>query len=358
MERYAVIMAGGAGLRLWPLSRRNKPKQFLNAGSDKCMLVQTIERITKIIPAERCYVITNQCYKSMTRDVVKGLVPLSNIISEPLSRNTAACVTYAALLLKKRHESGILCCIPADGYISDSNAYNSAIKTGCEAAEINKALVVIGIKPRYPETGYGYIKVDMDQYRGKGIVLPVIRFQEKPDVNTAEGFVASGDYLWNSGILIGSMDVILNKIKCYLPTLFEKLSGAVEIKEKKNSTSALKQAYREIQPISIDQGVLEKCKDILIAYGNFDWNDIGNLDALGQTMDIDSEGNAVKGVHIGIDTNNCVIYGSDSLIATVGLQNMIIVNMGDVLLICPKEKAQEIKSLTEVLQHRGCKKYL
>jgi len=358
MERYAVIMAGGAGLRLWPLSRQSKPKQFLNAGSDKCMLVQTIERIIEIIPADRCYVITNQCYESLTKDVVNGLVPLSNVILEPMSQNTAACITHAVLLMKKKHENGIVCCIPADGYVGNRNAYNSALKTACKAAELNKELVVIGIKPTYPETGYGYIKADMDKRQTNNKVFPVIQFLEKPDVHKAKEFVASGEYLWNSGILIGSMDVVLNKIKCYLPTLFEKLSEAVDSKDKKNSTSALKQAYREIQPISIDQGVLEKCKDILIVYGNFDWNDIGNLDALSKTMDTDSKGNAIKGSHIGIDTNNCVIYGSENLIATIGLENMIIVNMGDVLLICPREKAQEIKSLTEVLQHSGYKEYL
>jgi len=358
MQRYAVIMAGGAGLRLWPLSRRNKPKQFLNAGSDKCMLVQTVERITEIIPADGCYIITNQFYENMTRDVLKGLVPISNIILEPLSQNTAACITYAVLLLRKKHENGIVCCIPADGYVSNRNAYNSALRTACEAAEINKELVVIGIKPTYPETGYGYIKADMNKYRDKGIVFPVIRFLEKPDINTAKEFVASGEYLWNSGIFIASMDVILNNIENYLPILFEKLSAIVEIKENTNSTLALQQAYREIQAISFDQGVLEKCQDILMAYGDFDWNDIGNLDALGKTMDTDSQGNAVIGAHIGIETSNCVIYGNSSLIATVGLQNMIIVNTGDVLLICPKEKAQEIKYLTEVLQHSGYKKYL
>lgn len=359
MEKYAVIMAGGSGTRLWPLSRENKPKQYINIGSsEKGMLLQTVERLNGVISADKCCIVTNTDQKSMAIEALKDIIPHSNIILEPLRKNTAACITYAALLLKNKYKGGIMCCIPSDSYIKDEESYKSALNTACQEAESNNCIVVIGITPSYPATGYGYIKAGTGQSAVEDNVFPVLQFLEKPCIEKAKEFVSSGEYLWNSGIVIGTIDSILNNVKNFLPGLFHKLSEAVNLPGGSGNDVALKKAFQEIDNISFDHGVLEKSKEIRVVKGDFGWSDIGSLEALDKVFEVDSMGNAVSGNHIGTKTSNSIIYSGNSLVATVGLENMIIINTGDVILACPKERAQEIRELVELLRRDGYEKYL
>jgi len=352
LEKYAVIMAGGTGSRLWPLSREYKPKQFISAEGSKCMLVQTIERICEMIPAEKCFIITNKNLLDITQDTVRNLIPFSNIILEPMRKNTAACIAYASLLLKEKIGRGLLCFIPADGYVKSHIDYRTAIDHAYQAAENTNSLVMIGIAPSYPATGYGYIHIDTDTDSDEN-VFKVHRFIEKPDIDTAKKFIASGEFLWNSGILLGSIDTIIDNTRLFLPGHFEKIYQAIKHAEGQDFYAYIEKAYSEIQDISFDKGVLEKSKCIRVVKGYFDWDDIGSLDALSKTLSSDTMGNSIKGSHFGIDTSNSVIYNNEVLIATIGVENMIIVATKDATLVCPRDRAQDVKSLVEMLKLNG-----
>lgn len=349
MERFAVIMAGGSGTRLWPISRELRPKQFINVDDGKCMLVQTIERICEVIPADKCFIITNNALKNITWNTVKDLIPYSNIILEPEKKNTAACIAFATLQLKERFGEGIICFVPADGYVKDRKAYKSAIELAYTAAEKTDDLIIIGITPTYPATGYGYIQIDNDIDAQR--VSTVLKFIEKPDLETAQKLISSGDFLWNGGILVGNMDAIIVSIKAQLPDHYNELLQAV--KQDRLSHISVENAYNKLENVSFDNGVLEKNEGTHVVKGSFDWDDIGSIDALSKTLSADAMGNTVKGKHLGIDTNNSVIIGEDALITTIGINNMIIACTKDAILICPRNKAQDVKILVEKLKSNG-----
>lgn len=354
MDKFVVIMAGGSGTRLWPLSREVKPKQFINIDDSNCMLVQTIERVCEIVPADRCFIITNKKLLDITWDTVKGLIPYSNIFLEPEKKNTAACISFVTLLLKEKYGEGIVCFLPADGYVKDREAYNNSIKLAYSAAEQTNGLVIIGVTPTYPATGYGYIQIDNDNSSDK--VLTVLKFIEKPDFETAQKLISTGEYLWNGGILVGSINAIIKNVKELLPNHHDKLSSAVKHLNEENGNTFIENAYNEIQNISFDNGILEKSKDVYVVKGIFDWDDIGCLDALSKTKESDAYGNTVIGKHFGIDTSNSVVVGGDDLIVTMGIDNMIVISTKDVILVCPRNKAQEIKTVVEKL--KKCNEYM
>lgn len=356
MEKFAVIMAGGSGTRLWPLSREIRPKQFISMADGSCMLIQTIERMCEIVPADKCFVITSKELLDVTWETVRELIPYSNIILEPERKNTAACIAFATLQLKKKFGEGLLCFVPADGYVKDHKSYKRSIESAYEAAERTNNLVIIGITPTYPSTGYGYIQIENDDDAER--VLTVLKFIEKPDLETARKLISSGEFLWNGGILVGSMDAIIDNLRAYLPDHVSKLSEAVDHANEERGNTYIEEAYNEIKNISFDTGVLEKSRNISVVNGFFDWDDIGSIDALSKTFDTDAEGNTVKGKHIGIDTSNSIIFGEDTLIATVGIDNVIIACTKDAILICPRDRAQDVKLLVEKIKSSEFKKLL
>ncbi len=356
MDKFIVIMAGGSGTRLWPLSREVKPKQFINIDDGNCMLVRTIERVCEIVPAERCFTITNKMLVDITQKTVKDLIPYSNILVEPEKKNTAACISYATLLLKERYGEGLVCFVPADGYVKDNKAYKDAIELAYAAAEKTNELVIIGITPTYPATGYGYIQIDNDDDSDK--ILRVLKFIEKPDLETAKKLISTGEYLWNGGILVGTMDAIIKNITAFLPNHYSKLSDAIKHVDEGSGNTYIESAYNEIKNISFDNGVLENSKDVYVVKGSFDWDDIGSIEALSKMMDIDADGNAVRGKHIGVETSNSVVVSDDKIIATMGIDNLIVVSTPDVILVCPKNRAQDIKTIVDILRCNGYKNLL
>lgn len=352
MEKYVVIMAGGTGSRLWPLSREDRPKQFIGVEDGKCMLLRTAERVCGIIPAERCYVITNKNLFDITRNTLKDVIPEANIILEPSRKNTAACIAYASLFLKEKFGSGLLCFVPADGYVKNNAEYKTAVELAYQTAEEKNSLVVIGIPPTYPATGYGYIYMGKKS-KGKKKVIKAKRFVEKPDLKTAQEYFESGKYLWNSGIVVTAADTVADALKLFLPVHYDSLTEAVKNQNGQDSESAIKNAYDVIPDISFDIGVLEKSDSIYAVKGYFDWDDIGNLDALSKTFGTDAMGNSVWGSHLGLDTSNSVIYGDRGLVATVGVKNMIIAFTQDAVLVCPRDRVQDVRTIVEMLKKSG-----
>lgn len=355
MNRYAVVMAGGAGLRLWPLSRQSKPKQFISADGDECMLVQTVRRLFGTVPPDNCLIITNEKLLDITRETLAGLIPLSNIITEPMRKNTAACIAYATMAIRERCGPGVFCFVPADGYVKETESYRQAILQAFEAAEQTQKLVVIGIVPEYPATAYGYIRVDKDPDQA---VSKVYGFTEKPNEEIAKSMIDSGEYLWNGGILLGLADVIIKNVELHLPGHFKPLNDAALHLDEQDYPERLREAYSQLDDISFDYGVLEKTQGIYAVKGHFDWDDVGNLDALSRTLKHDENGNAVHGRHFGIDTNNNVIYSEGILITTIGLHDMIVAATNDALIVCPRNKAQEIKPLVEKLGSSGLGEFM
>lgn len=352
MEKYAVIMAGGTGSRLWPLSRENRPKQFICVEDGKCMLLRTAERICEIVPAEKCFVITNKKLLDITRNTLQEVIPSANIIAEPSRKNTAACIAYASLLLKEKIGSGLLCFIPADGHLKNNADYKAAIEQAYRTAESTNSLVVIGIAPTYPATGYGYIHIDAGS-ETEGNAIKVERFVEKPDLETAQQFVASGEYLWNSGIVLAAVDTLTDSLQLFLPGHYDKLTNAIKNMDGQDDELEIETAYNAIPDISFDKGVLEKSGCIYAVKGYFDWDDIGSLDALAKTFGTDTMGNSVQGRHLGLDTSNSVVYSDQILVATIGVENMIIAFTKDAVLVCPRNRVQDVKTLVEMLKING-----
>ena len=352
MQRYAVLMAGGSGTRLWPISKETSPKQFITVNDDSSMLVQTIKRLCKVVQPEQCFIATTRLLSDITEKTAGEYIPCENIIPEPERKNTAACIAYAALLLQKRFREGVLCFVPADGYVRDTESYAEALQLAFDTAEKISGLVIIGVKPSYPATGYGYIHVAPAAGEDEK-VSPVLDFIEKPDPELAQELIKSEDYLWNCGIVAGKTDSIIQKIEEYLPEHYRKLSEALQ-KGGDNASDDVGKAYQELQSISFDNGVLEKCASSLYAVrATFDWDDIGSIDALAETLEPDSEGNRVKGRHIGINTTNSVIYGKDTAICTIDVDNMIVVGTKDEVLVCPRNKSQKVKILVEKIKQEG-----
>lgn len=356
LDRFAVIMAGGAGSRLWPLSRESRPKQFIELCDGKCMLLQTIDRIREIVPYDKCFIITNKKLFDITKKTVGDIIPVSNIILEPMRKNTAACIAYATMVLKEKAGQGVLCFIPADGYVGEENSYRAAVGQACRAAEETNNLVVIGITPTYPSTGYGYIHIDGEKVISGA--YKVERFVEKPDHATAEKYMKSGDYLWNSGILVGTIEAILKNVKKYLPNHYDSLSRAVQTGDNGELPVSIENAFNKLENISFDNGVLEKCGDISAVKGNFDWDDIGSLGALPRVLGTDKDGNAINGSYCGIDTSDTIVCGNDMLVATVGVSNLVIAVTQDAVLVCPKDRVQDVKALVGRLKEKGLERYL
>ncbi|MFD1772597.1 mannose-1-phosphate guanylyltransferase [Paenibacillus rhizophilus] len=356
MDKYAVIMAGGAGLRLWPLSREHKPKQFIGVEGMSSMLEQTIERITELIPPDNCFVITNKNYAEITCEALKNIIPLQNIILEPLRKNTGACISYAALLLERRFQASPVCFIPADSYVSNKQEYLKAIRQAYAESESSSGLTIIGVNPTYPATGYGYIKIDpsgqTDQTDPRHI-SDVQQFKEKPDTATARAYVDSGHYLWNSGMVAGNLQAFKSGIQQHMPEHFKILSAALDQLDSPAFDSLIEQAFSQLPEISFDNGVLEHSGSLKAIKGYFDWDDIGSLDALGKLVGYDESGNAVSGSYVGMDTNDSVIFSSDILVTSIGVSNMMIIKTKDVILVCPKERAQDVKAFVELLKRAG-----
>ena len=355
--KYAVIMAGGIGTRFWPVSRKEHPKQFLDIFGDGTLIQNTIARLQGLIPPERCLVVTHERYVEKTKKQLPAL-PEENILAEPISRNTAPCITYAATVLAARDPEATMAVLPADHVIGNVEQYHKTLDVAFDAAQERNALVTIGIEPTYPATGYGYIQYDGTDEDDRALrAHPVQTFAEKPDPSTAERFIDAGDFLWNSGMFIWRADTILAQIERNLPDAYDAFAP-VRAAEGTADTEALTEAFRDSPHISIDYGVMEQADTVYVVPGTFDWNDVGDWRAVYDLSDKDELGNVIEGNVIMQDSSRCYVRASDRLVVLVGIHDKVVVDTDDAVLVCDRENAQQVKQVVEYLHAHQFDEYV
>ena len=347
MKIYGLIMAGGGGTRFWPLSRKRVPKQLLNLDGKEVMLNETIDRLSGVVEKEDIFIVTNSEQVELTKIVTGERVLEDHILAEPSARNTAACIGYGAMEILKKYGDGIMCILASDHYIKDEDSFRKVLKKAVETVEETNGLVTIGIKPTFPSTGYGYIKnegISDKEYR------KVMEFVEKPDLEKAKGYIAEGSYAWNSGMFVWKASTILRYFERLLPDIYEKLMIIGETMGTASEYEVIHAIYDTIPKISIDYGIMERADSVYMLEGDFGWNDIGSFDALPALYETDENGNVVRGESILIDSSDNIIIGENKMIATVGARNLIIVDTEDALLVCEKDRAQDLKEVVAMLE--------
>lgn len=356
MNTTALIMAGGRGERFWPKSRKNMPKQFLSLTDDgKTMIQLTVERISPLVKLEDVYIATNRDYKKLVLDQLPGL-PEENVLCEPVGRNTAPCIGLGAVHIAKKYDDAMMFVLPSDHLIKFNKMFIRTLQDACDVAEKNSNLVTIGITPDYPETGYGYIKFDSHVTEGRA--YKVDRFVEKPNLEVAKEYLATEEYLWNSGMFIWKVSSILKNIQKFMPETYERLIRIQDAIGTETSEHVLEKEFTALQSQSIDYGIMEKADDIYILPGTFGWDDVGSWLAVERIKKTNEFGNVVDGNIITVNTHNCVIQGSNKLIATVGMEDMIVVDTEDATLICSKDHAGDIKKVLENLKICNREEYI
>lgn len=362
MNKYAIIMAGGGGTRFWPLSRRERPKQLLNLSGNGIMVNETIDRVTACVGAGNVFIVTNVTQAELMRTETRGKLDETHILAEPMARNTAACVGYAAMEIVRKYNDGIMVILPSDHFIKDGEEYAKTLDAAIQTAEETDMLVTVGIKPTFAATGYGYIKIKEGSaaaIEGTGkVYMHVEKFVEKPNEEIAKQYLDDGNYVWNSGMFVWKASTILKKFETLLPDVYECLLQIGDSMGTDRERQVIDEVYPKIPKISIDYGIMERSRDVVTLAGDFGWNDIGSLDMLHVVKDEDENGNVCYGEQIRIDTQNCILYGDDKLLATIGVKDLIVIQTKDAVLICDKERAQDVKQIVDTLAERGMEQYL
>lgn len=354
-----VIMAGGKGERFWPKSRINLPKQFLSLTDDeKSMIQHTVERAKSLVDIENVYVVTNEMYKNLVLEHVPDILD-ENIIIEPVAKNTAPCIGLAAMHIAKKDINSKMIILPSDHLIKFNEIFIDTLKTALDVVEKGDNLATIGITPNYPETGYGYINFTKgESFKDSANVYEVLRFVEKPNLEKAKEYLTSGQYLWNSGMFVWKASTILKNFKEYLPEIYEGLQKIGESIGTEKYEEVLKKEFSNLPSESIDYGIMEKAKNIYVIPGNFGWDDVGSWLSIGRINKTNQDGNVINGNVISIKTKNSIIQGNKKLIATIGLEDIVIVDTDDVTLICHKDNSQEVKEIINNLRICNRNEYL
>jgi mannose-1-phosphate guanylyltransferase len=353
---YTVIMAGGIGSRFWPESRIARPKQFLNVVGEATLLQNTLSRMQGLVPAERCYVVTHERYVTQTHEQLPALPP-DNIFAEPVGRNTAPAIAFAAARLLEQDPDATMIVLPADHLIRNVAQFHAVLRVALEKAEEPGALVTIGITPTHPSTGYGYVQVnhggDLDDEVLRA--YPVRTFAEKPNVATAERFLDSGDFLWNSGMFIWRADSILAQMQTHLPDAYDAFAPLHQ--QHDFSDEAVQEAYQNSPRISIDYGVMERARQVYLVPGSFGWSDVGDWRAVYDLSEKDGLGNALRNQVIMHDASRCLVRASDRLIVVVGIHDTVVVDTEDAVLICHRDSTQQVKNVVEYLHAHQLDEY-
>ena len=346
MEKYILVMAGGVGSRFWPRSRKNLPKQLLNIFGHQTMIQQTVDRIRDLVPPENILIITNKVQKALVEEQLP-FIPTENVIAEPVGRNTAPCVGLAAQIISKRSNDAVFVTLPADHLIKDRNKFLDTLNTSIEFANTSKGLITFGITPTRPDTGYGYINFEKAAIDHN--IYKVIRFIEKPDVETAKSYLRSGNYFWNSGMFVWRTDVILKEIATFLPDLSKGLNELDPSIGTNDFDISLEVFFNSIKGISVDYGIMEKSDKVFMFEGNFDWSDVGSWETVYEMSDKDDNGNAIFGEIHTKKTKSSYIYSPNKFTSVIGLENIVVIDTPDALLVCNRENVQEVRDAVEYL---------
>lgn len=360
-NRYIVIMAGGRGERFWPESRLACPKQLLPIVGDKAMLAQTIDRLDGLVSVKDIFVITNAEQRDTVLQVCPELDP-AKVIGEPVGRDTAAAVGLATILVKRENPNASFAMLPADAVIHDASGLRSTLETAFAAAAARPVLATIGITASFPATGYGYIQqgASLGDFAGRE-VFEVRRFVEKPNLETAQGYVDAGDYFWNAGMFVWSVASITAELEKNTPSLWSALQAIdLGLAAGKAIDPLLEAHYPSLEKISVDYAIIEKAANVVMVESGFDWDDVGEWPAVARHYPADDAGNVVRGQVQLQDASDNIVFSRDEdhLVALLGVRDLIVVKTADATLVCHKDKAQEIKALVQAIGAKEALKHL
>ncbi|MFZ9587597.1 MAG: mannose-1-phosphate guanylyltransferase [Crocinitomicaceae bacterium] len=351
-NNYGLIMAGGVGSRFWPMSTPQKPKQFLDVlGIGKSLLRLTFERMQKSVPTEHIYILTNTSYRELVKEQLPEL-SFEQILCEPMRKNTAPCIAYAAAKIYANNPNATLIISPSDHLIVNEQRFQEIISTAIGVANDQKHLVTLGIEPNRPDTGYGYIEFDLQSGVQKGQATEVIQFREKPNLETAKEFLAAHNFYWNAGIFVWRADVILDALHRFQPMLHEIFTSDVSAYGTTKEADFLYQAFDQCEDISIDFAVMEHAKNVSVVLADFDWSDLGTWGSLTEHLPKDSSENSIVGDHVfAFDSSNCLVnVPKDKLVLLDGLHDYIVVESDHMLMILKSSNEQQLKNYLKVLE--------
>jgi len=356
-NNYCIIMAGGIGSRFWPMSTPEKPKQFLDVlGTGRSLIQMTYDRLLSISPSTQIYVLTNESYAGIVKEQLPDL-NMDQILTEPLRKNTAPCIAYAAAKINALNPNATMIISPADHLILREQRFTEIINTAISQANTDDKLVTLGIKPTRPDTGYGYIEFDADKGTKAGEATEVLRFREKPDLNTAKEFLSKGNFYWNSGIFVWRTTTVLNALKTHQPSLFGLFC---DDNSKYNTTKEqgfVNQCFKACEDISIDFAIMEDAKNVEVVLADFDWSDLGTWGSLSMHLKKDENGNSAMGDHVHLfDSKNCIVnVSNDKLVLLDGLEDYIVIESDNMFMVLKAENEQEIKNYLKEVEKKSPK---
>jgi mannose-1-phosphate guanylyltransferase len=348
----AVILAGGRGTRFWPLGREARPKQFLSIAGGEAMLADTVRRVRPLVPARRVLLVADAAQTRLARKLLPRLSGASFLV-EPKARNTGPSLMLATARIWLDDPEAVIAVLPADHLIRDESRFLRTLRAGIEAAAREPALVVFGIPPTYPATGYGYIRHDRGSGRkiGGAVFYPVQAFKEKPNLALADEYLASGDYAWNSGMFVWRAGVFAEKLAAFAPE-FEPAWRAIVSALRSGNAARLRSAFSLAPALSIDYALMEKAEGVLVADGDFGWSDVGAWSSLLEIWPRDAKGNAARGDVLSLDAKGCLVWNPGRLTAIIGVRDLIVVGAGDALLVCDAALDQKVKDVVEALKRK------
>ena len=350
---HAIIMAGGSGTRFWPASRQHRPKQLLALSSDVPLLRVTVDRILPLVGAEQLWIVTTASTAEATRELLDDLSP-GHILAEPTGRDTAACAAYAARAVLHNDPDAVCLVLPADHVILDEDRFRSAMSAGGAAVAENGGLLTFGIKPTHAETGYGYLRLGRKSFEESGWpVHHLEQFVEKPDLETASGYLADGGYLWNSGMFAWRATDLLAEVQRQLPLLFDGIGVIGDAIETPAEREVLEAVYPHLPRTSVDFGIMESARQCWTMPVDFDWSDVGSWPALAEVLTTNDNGNTSRGRTVDLESRNNILVGDGVLIAAIGVNDLVVVATPDAVLVIPRSEAQKVKGVVEALRDRG-----
>jgi len=347
---HAIVMAGGSGKRFWPESRMHRSKQFLDLTGGGPMIVETVRRLLPLVPRKNVWVVAGE--KDAPHLSARALgVPPGNIVLEPEGRNTAPAVALAAALIERRDGDAVIAATPADHAVADAASFRAVLGKGFRLARRTGRFVTLGIAPAHPATGYGYIERGAPHREGGDGAYLVRRFTEKPDLKTARRFLRTRRFYWNSGVFIVRAETYRNRVARFLPAVHRELERAIRDAGKRGFRDGLRRAYARIPSVSVDYGILEKEDGILVIPSDFGWNDIGTWRSLHEFLGGAGE-NVTAGKAILADTRGALVRSDRGVVAVIGMEDVVVIRSGDAVLVCPRDRSEEVKGIVEEVQRR------